>query len=165
MMDLERVVTELFDRYTWAEDIDDLIADLKTGRYGDPIPYLASFLQNPDTALQSYALNAMLAIDEEHALDYVLPLLSDPRRQFAICCWLARAGVSKRAVLPLTEVLRSSPDANARYMAAAALGEMGDERAIDTLTQAVQQDTGHNHEGSSIRDMAASALAAITSRA
>lgn len=164
MRNLEQLVTELFERYAHAKSKDDLIAKLKSGIYGDAIPYLASYLKHPDEDIQTHALDAMMRIDRERATDYALPLLSQADWQFSICYWLAKSGGSERAIIPLTEVLRSSPDPDTRFMAAFALKEMGDERAIPALEHAQRYDQGVEHDGHSISEMAAEAIEAISLR-
>ncbi len=163
MRGLHHVVELLFERFAWAEDPDDLVAELQTGSYGDPVPYVASYLTHPDEYRRTYALHALMYIDSERAIDYAIPLLSDPEWVFTICRWFAEVG-TERTVEPLVEVLRSSPSPDDRFMAAVALRNTGDARAIPALEHARDHDDGRDHDNHPIRGMAVEAIEAIKAK-
>ena len=141
-----------------------LIAELKSGHYGDPEPVLETYLTHSDEYLAMRALVVLFDLDLERAVEHSLPLLSDPKHQFVACQRLATYGGTERSVLPLCDVLWSSEDPDARYMAAEALYLSGDERAIPALEHAQLYDQGCDWEERRISEMAKKAIEAISAR-
>jgi len=127
---------------------------------------LNSLLYDSDPYLQSYAIDVLMALDRQHAVSLLLPLLnaSEAEMRWFICDLLADDG-DERAIEPLIKVLLEDPDDSVRLMAAVALRHIGDTRAIPSLEYAMNHDKGADEEGRRIDKAAKEAINAILSRA
>ncbi len=164
MTTVQHLVAQLFDRYASGTSKDNLFAEMRSGLYGDPIPCLAQYLADSDEYISTYALDAMFRLDPVRATEYALPLLPNPDWQFAICYLITKCGGAEQVVEPLTEVLLSAEDADTRFMAAHALEQIGNARALPALKHARDYDQGCDHDGCSVSEAAAEAISTITSR-
>ena len=64
-------------------------------------------------------------------------------------------------IYPLIYLLENDPDNDVRFIAAVALGRIGDERAIPSLTRAKEKDFGVDYEGETVSSAADDALKQI----
>jgi HEAT repeat protein len=126
---------------------------------------LRRLLKGRDPDLRCDAAEALLRIDANRTIDYVVPLLTDPDSavRWSTCGLLHDFG-DKRAVPLLVQVLRNDSEAEVRLMAAFALSEIGDCSALSALQQASQLDDGADGEGRRVRDIATEAIQSISAR-
>ena len=111
------------------------------------------------------AVHRLSLISPKQAEVMALRLLSDSDAavRWTSCETLWKLG-SKKAVSKIGELLVTDPNELVRSFAAFSLGELGDETVIPLLNQAMQNDTGVDHEGVAIRETAKKAIQSIRLR-
>jgi HEAT repeat protein len=122
-------------------------------------------LTDPDPEMQGYAARALVEIAPERASKLIVPLLESPEPILRedICGLLSKCG-DEKAVAPLMEVLQNDRDADVRFLAAFALGKIGDRRAIPALEWARRHDDGMDFDGHPVRNAAEDAINEILAR-
>lgn len=122
-------------------------------------------LSDPDPEMQGYAARTLVEIAPERASELIVPLLESPEPILRedICGLLSNCG-DEKATMPLMEVLQNDRDADARFLAAFALGKIGDRRAIPALEWARQHDDGIDFDGHRVRNAAEDAISEILAR-
>jgi HEAT repeat protein len=97
------------------------------------IPYLVGALGDDLVAVRMAAAYALVGIGAE-AVEPVIAALHDSGSYTrAMAAWALGRLRDRKAVMPLTKVLRKDKSADARLFAADALGLIGDRRAISAL--------------------------------
>jgi HEAT repeat protein len=140
------------------QDRDLAIAQLKSLDRNLLINELARLVAAPEPLLRATVVEAMILVDVEQMLEYILPRLmdNDSEVRWTVCYWLMEFG-DRRAVEPLTRVLLSDPDVIVRTQAATTLGASRDVRAIPALVWARTHDFDvdlHGHSVSYAAEMA-----------
>jgi len=119
------------------------------------IAILEKLAAEPNPEFQARALSGMAKISRPHAEVLAVRFLSDPTSRLHPHAIHTAWKVGSRVCVPLiVRVLATSPVDIARSWAAFALGDLGDESVLPSLTRAVEHDTGVNHEGEPIRNIA-----------
>lgn len=123
---------------------------------------LVEALSSQDTNLRCIAAETLLKIDSNRGVDILLPFLEsdDSTLRWLICSLLSYYG-DKRAVKPLMKVLQQDSEADVRIFAAAALGAIGDVRALPLLKRTQQFDGAVDSQGHRVSDAAEAAVAKI----
>jgi HEAT repeat protein len=123
---IQGIWREIRNRIHSYANVDDL-------RKEKDIPGLIKALRHADPDVQYLAVEALGSIQDPAAIPYLVNQLSE--NQYSAVRWKsaeALAGIGKNSVEPLIPLL-SHPDEDVRWKAAIALGEIGDERAINPL--------------------------------
>ncbi|HLK88362.1 MAG TPA: HEAT repeat domain-containing protein [Polyangia bacterium] len=133
----------------------------------DTIPELVRALTEEGEPDVRSAIAAALGLTgDERAVDPLLAKLGDTSEQAAVRGAAAEALTgprSPRAVDPLIAAL-ADPEAEVRFWAAFALGQLGDERAIPALEQLARSDTAVLEGWGRISDEASEAISEIRAR-
>jgi HEAT repeat protein len=161
---LNQKVLVVFEQIRWAEDSSLLMQELATGIYGDPFRCLMIYMQSSDVYERTYAFDILMQFDIDRAIPIVLPLMNESDRQFSLCYWIAQLGGPSSAIEPVIHILQTGIDAGTRVMAATALAQIGDERAIQALKIAMQHDFTLDSGGHSVNSVAPDAIHAIRTR-
>lgn len=122
-------------------------------------PILLDLLQDPNVQIRCDASKAIRVINSDQAVNFLLTLLydNDSTVRWHTCGLLYDIGDS-RAVESLMQLLKSEPDGDVRYVAALALGKIGDKRALPTLQWTVDHDEGVNLQDDPVRLAAQEAI-------
>ncbi len=123
---------------------------------------LDQLLDDEDENVRTDAAVIFAAVDLDRSLDRLLGFLRTPdaAMRWTICGLLSRHG-DERAVEPLIQVLLSDDWPDTRMLAAFALGEIGDRRALEALRYVEQHDQGVDYENRTVRDAASEAISII----
>ena len=101
----------------------------------------------------------------EAMVDLLVPCLSDARSSIRwSICKLFGQYPDPRATLSMIEVLQSDENPHVRVVAADALCEIGDARALPALLHAAEHDREKNYEGRTVAQAASEAIASIKER-
>jgi len=129
------------------------------------IKSLLKLLRDADSDVRCDAAEGLMRIDSKLGTEAVLPLLADPDANVRWhTCGLIYDFGDQRATARLVEVLRNDPEGYVRLFAADALGRVGDLWAIPSLRDAEQFDTGQDHEGRRVSEVAKEAIETIQQR-
>ncbi len=142
---------------TWRTLVDQVQQNV----YGDISADLFAYLSYPDEDVQEKALVVLNAVYPEKAVPYILVRLQDESWQFSLCYWIARYGSSTLVVPAIGQLLNHANDPDTQYMAVAALTTIGSAEVVPYLEYAVAELDGVDHDGHSIKDLAAEALLAL----
>ena len=131
-------------------------------------PLLIALLVDEDSDIRWDAADLLLDINPHIYLKDVLRLHDDPdiNIRSGICYRIAEKAPFHIAVDPLCQVLIHHTDSNTRFWAAialAAIGDVGNRRAVDALLQALTDD-GLNYESVPVSPAAKYALSAYPYR-
>ena len=88
--------------------------------------------------------------------------VDDADKRFRIVKLLGSCG-TEHIVPTLITMLKDDPEEGIRFMIADTLGAIGDLRALDMLEWSLENDTGTNHEGTSVAYVARKAIERIKS--
>jgi HEAT repeat protein len=129
------------------------------------VKILLAQLKNSDPDLRCDAAEALMRIDSKQGTEAILPLLSDPDPvvRWAACGLLFDFG-DERASPNLVRVLMEDLEADVRFFAADALGNVGDLSALSALRRAARVDAGQDREGRRVSDAAREAIQSIQKR-
>jgi HEAT repeat protein len=144
---------------------ENAVSTLQALDRGAVVDELSRLLGSPDPESRCDAAEALLRIDAHRTIELVLPLVADASGvvRWHTCGLLHDFG-DQRAIPWLVRVLSDDPEADVRLIAAHALEEIGDHRALAALRQASQSDDGEDYEGRRVRDKAAEAIQKILAR-
>jgi hypothetical protein len=118
---------ELAARVTESEASQELIV------IGEPaVPALRALRQHPDGRTRREAVSTLSQIGSPAALDGIAEAAEDPETKWLALSGLAHAG-DRRALEPLTALLRSTNDRDLRLLIIQGLGRVGDESTIPRL--------------------------------
>jgi hypothetical protein len=146
-MTLQQTIEEIFNRWSWADNADELVSHVASGQYEDPFPVIAGYLFHDNRNFQGYAFEIMMRIDPERSMDYAGTLLHDESWHFAVCHLIARCGGTKQVQPQVIDILLRSPSTGTRVMAAHALGRIGDANAVPALQYAQEYDHDRDSGG------------------
>ncbi|WP_425514243.1 HEAT repeat domain-containing protein [Deinococcus aestuarii] len=120
---------------------------------------LVELTSHRNPVLSSNALHALLSVNQQLAFGVLEGQLEhyDSNIRWGACHVLAKYG-TERSVRHVIEVFLNDPDANVRHVAAYTLGCLGSRRAIPALRHGLLHDSGTDHEGHPIAQIAADAL-------
>lgn len=144
---------------------DLAITKLKAIDRESSIRLLTEMLHGTDSELKCDAAEALLRIDPDQTMEFVLPLLADADSNVRWnTCGLLHDFGDRRATSGLVTVLEGDPETDVRYIAACALGRVGDRSVIPVLRKAQVHDDGEDREGRRVRIAAGEAIEEIMSR-
>lgn len=131
----------------------------------ESLPMLEELALEPNPPSRAYALDGMAKISAESAKALAFRYLKDP-------AWNVRTGAihyfwktrDADAVPQVSRILSSDPDEIARTWSAIYLGAVGDESVFPVLREAARHDTGTDHEGTPIRQIAHDSIEQIKAR-
>ena len=119
---------------------------------------LLPLLQDHIIKVRCAAAKAIVTLDPHRAVPVLLPLLDDADESVRLSiCDLFRTMHDARTVEPLVAHLQTDPSADVRMIAASALGNIGDVRALPALYWATDHDPGRDYRGCPVRTAAATA--------
>lgn len=144
---------------------ENTISVLQSLERTSSIQTLLMLLQDADPEVRCDAAEALLRIDSQTTLEAVMTLLSDTDDgvRWHACGLLYDFG-DERATPDLISILLNDPEPDVRLFAAQALGRIGNLTAIEALRQALEFDTGEDHEGRRVSNGANEAIDAIQQR-
>jgi len=150
------------------EDENDFISALKelsSLPKQEAISLLEQLAQEADGTFRSRALDGLEKIAPERAEPLALRFLNDPEWFVRIDAVNTLCRLNNRAAAPLiANLLATDPDELVRSWAAFTLGHLGDASVIPVLEMAAEVDTGTDHEGRPIREIALQSIERIRSR-
>lgn len=131
----------------------------------ESLPMLEQLALEPNPPSRGYALDGMARVSAERAKALAFRYLEDP-------AWNVRTGAihyfcetrDADAVPQVSRILLNDPDEITRTWSAIYLGEVGDESVFPALMEAARHDTGVNHEGTPIRQIAHDSIEKIKAR-
>jgi len=120
-------------------------------------------LRDADAEYRCTIASVFLRVDFAMAIQHVPALLHDEDGgvQGFLCMELG-AHRRSEAVPHLVDVLSRDPEGTHRFLAAWALGNIGDPAGLPALRQAMQNDEGVDYEGRPVKEVAAKAIRRIT---
>lgn len=142
----------------WLEDLylpedggsprERAVAEMREAGIEHVFPQLSERLKSPDAEIRCRAIGAMVLLDAQKAVPFVVGCLSDPEAvvRWQACGCLGEFG-DDRAVDALVEVTRSDSEAQVRGTAAAALGALGSPAAIPALLVTMASDKEVDERG------------------
>ena len=124
---------------------------------------MSAILKSAEPDVRLHAIDTLPhLVSPDIWIDLLIPSLSDPSSGIRwTLCELFHGYPDSRVVLPLVRVLQEDTDPTVRLVAAEALYEVGDERALPALAYAEQHDKGRDYEDRTIAHAAREAILAI----
>jgi HEAT repeat protein len=122
----------------------------------DLLPIIRNSLSDLDPRIE--ALRILLLRGTDSSLLVELKSDSDVAFRVAVLEFMLRFGSLDACFHSLVGALATDPDASVRYWAAEFLGDLGDRRAIQFLTDAATKDFGISAQGYEVSDAAKDAL-------
>lgn len=122
-------------------------------------------MDDADDGVQCESIGALLKWGGSAYLDMVLPRIesvSEVVREYT--CGALGDLVDMRAVAPLAKALLNDPSADVRWLAANALGKIGNPEALSALEYAREHDPYVNWEGRPVREVARQAIDSIEAK-
>ncbi len=119
-----------------------------------------------EAELRLTALDALpYIVPREEMTGLLLSCLSDPRSSVRwSACKLFQRYPDPQITPTLIHMLETDENPTVRFMAADLLCEFGDERALDALLNAAENDPGKDYDGRPVADAAREAIASIQER-
>ncbi|NHJ83844.1 MAG: HEAT repeat domain-containing protein [Asgard group archaeon] len=157
-------VSELIEQLADADlkqEKSAIITQLGELRDDEAIPILVSCLeQDDDIEIKGYAANALMNYSSNILTNSIIDLLKNES-------WVTRMKAVeilgelkvKRAIVPLSKIIRKDPETSVREWAAISLGKIGDKKAMNALIEAMKIDSSWE-----VRMEAAYALGEIRNR-
>jgi HEAT repeats len=126
---------------------------------------IKNIIISEDMLLREVLVKMLWEDGEADCLDVLIYALSDNAEawRWHLCGVLSNFNY-ENSIYPLIKVLLEDDDPDTRFMAAFALGKIGDERAIDPLKHAKINDTGRDYEGRRVSTMAEESIVFIRKR-
>jgi HEAT repeat protein len=145
-------------------DFNAALRELSSIPRDEAIVLLDELAVEPNGAFRCRAIDGMAKLSPERAEAIAIQLLGDSE-------WFVRANaidvlsqLGGRAAAPLiARLLSTDPDDGVRSWAAFALGVLGDASVLPILVTAAEKDTGTDHEGRPIREIAVESMERIRS--
>jgi HEAT repeat protein len=141
------------------------MTELRNIPVDDAVHLLEQLAAEPRRGYRCRALIGMPSISRTRAERLAVALVTDPEevvRSYA--CETLGQLKDRRSLLLMAQLLGSDPSSLVRHTAAFWLGELGDESVLPALLSAVELDSGPDHEGRPVREIAAKAVQKIRSR-
>jgi HEAT repeat protein len=126
---------------------------------------LIAMQKDADPDLRYLAVEALFGLRASSAVEAISQLLKDEfvGNRCAACRFIMEMKNPWLSPL-LLDRLQKDPEGSVRYIAATALGAIGDSSALRGLGDAAEQDAGTDHEGRPISERAARSIADIKAR-
>ncbi len=160
--DVRSLVESMYTALDANERISELFAE-SDRRFS--IRCLESLLDDSNLETVCNAAETLVFLEREKSIPRLAKLLEheDEGVRGAACRFLSRLPSSEGEAL-LVKKLQEDASSNVRYIAADALGSIGDAVAVEALRQIIDTDTGRNFEGRSVSGCAQGAIQEITKR-
>lgn len=146
------------------EKIDEAISKLRTLNRQKLIAELRQYLSHTSPEIRSQAVELLILLIDTSTIRDLLPVFTDAVSfvRFNLINELVQNNfLDSEFIYPLIYLLENDPDNDVRFIAAVALGRIGDERAIPPLTRAKEKDFGVDYEGETVSSAADDALKQI----
>jgi len=127
---------------------------------------LSAIFMSADTDLRLTALDALpYIVPRQEMTGLLIACLSDPRSSVRwTACKTFQRFPDPQVIPTLIYLLEQDENPTVRFMAADLLCEFGDERALESLSFAADNDLGKDYEGRTVADAAREAIASIRER-
>jgi hypothetical protein len=127
---------------------------------------LSAIFMSADMDLRLTALDALpYIVPRQEMTGLLIGCLSDPRSSVRwTACKIFQRYPDPQIIPTLIYLLEQDDNPTVRFMAADLLCEFGDERALASLSFAVENDSGKDYEGRAVADAAREAIASIRER-
>lgn len=161
----QRVIRCIKNLHSGLGAYDRSMSELRSIDRDDVVEELRRLLVNAAPEMRSNAAEALAQIDSNLAVPLILPLLEDADSDVRWnTCGLLHDFGDSRATSALVNALKCDSQPDVRFLAACALGRVGDRSAIPAINRVIENDDGKDREGRSVRTAAAVALEGIRCR-